>query len=104
MGIATRKGLTYYKSQVQRILSNPFYIGINRFNGKDYPGAQEPIISRELFERVQRKMHAKRPTRYRQHNPVFKNLIDCSNCGWSSDLATAERSLLWHLPAGQLGL
>ena len=81
MGITTRKGRPYYKSQVQRILTNPFYIGINRFNGKDYPGAQEPIISKELFERVQQKMHAKRPTRYRKHNPVFKNLIHCDSCG-----------------------
>jgi len=81
MGITTRKGRFYHKSQVQHILSNPFYIGINRFNGKDYPGAQEPIISKELFDKVQQKMHGKRPTRIRQHNPVFKNLISCANCG-----------------------
>lgn len=81
IGITTRKGRPYYKSQVQTILNNPFYIGINRFNGKDYPGAQEPIIDKGLFEKVQQKMHAKRPTRYRKHNPVFKNIIVCSNCG-----------------------
>jgi len=81
MGITTSKGRPFCKSQVQRILTNPFYIGINRFNGKDYPGVQETFISKELFDRVQSKMHAKRPARYRQHNPVFKNLINCSNCG-----------------------
>lgn len=81
LGVTTRKGRYYHKSQVQNILSNPFYIGINRFNGKEYPGMQEPIISKELFEKVQQKMHGKRPTRFRQHNPVFKNIITCSNCG-----------------------
>jgi site-specific DNA recombinase len=81
MGITTRKGRPYYKSQVQRILTNPFYIGINRWNGKDYPGAQETFISKELFDKVQNKMRRKLPTRYRQHNPVLKNLIHCKSCG-----------------------
>ena len=63
------------------MLTNPFYIGINRFDGKDYPGKQETFISRELFNQVQEKMHGKRPTRYQKHNPVFKNLIKCENCG-----------------------
>ena len=26
-------------------------------------------------------MRRKTPTRYRQHNPVFKNLIHCTSCG-----------------------
>ena len=81
MGLKTRKGRPFYKSQVQRILTNPFYIGINRHNGKDYPGAQEQIISKEVFDAVQNKMRRKLPIRYRQHNPTFKNLIRCNNCG-----------------------
>lgn len=80
MGVRTRKGHPYYKSQVQRILTNPFYIGINRHNGKDYPGIQETFISKELFNQVQAKMRRKIPTRYRKHNPVFKNLITCNGC------------------------
>lgn len=81
MGLRTRKGRPYYKSQVQRILNNPFYIGINRHNGKDYPGAQEKLISKELFDKVQAKMHKGRPTVLKQHNPVFKNMITCDGCG-----------------------
>ena len=81
LGLRTRKGRPYYKSQIQRILSNPFYIGINRHSGKEYPGKQEQFISKELFNNVQNKMHRKRPSRYRKHNPVFKNLIVCKNCG-----------------------
>lgn len=80
MGLQTRKGRRYYKSQVQRILNNPFYIGINRHNGKDYPGAQEKLISKELFDKVQAKMHKGRPTVLKRHNPVFKNMITCDGC------------------------
>jgi site-specific DNA recombinase len=81
MGIRTKKGHEYHKSRVQHILSNPYYIGINRFDGKDYPGAQEPIISRELFDKVQNKLHRGRPPILKKHNPVFKNLIHCKDCG-----------------------
>ena len=91
MGITTRNGRPYYKSQVQRILTNPFYIGINRFNGKDYPGAQIPIVAKDLFDKVQLKMRRKLPTRYRHHNPVLKNLIHCTSC---SGLVT------WQLQKG----
>ncbi len=80
-GIVTRKGRPYSKSSVQNMLMNPFYIGTNHFNGKDYPGAQEPIISKELFSKVQLKMHNGRPTVYKKHNPIFKNIIKCGECG-----------------------
>ncbi|HSW78037.1 MAG TPA: recombinase family protein [Candidatus Chromulinivoraceae bacterium] len=81
MGVRTRKGRPYAKSKVQKMLSNPFYIGINRHNGKEYPGAQEPLISKELFEQVQQKMHKGRPVVLKQHNPIFKNMITCNGCG-----------------------
>jgi len=92
MGITTRKGRPYYKSQVQRILNNPFYIGINHFDGKDYPGMQEPIISKNIFEAVQTKMRRKLSGHYRHHNPVFKSLIRCSNCG---------KMVTWQLQKGR---
>jgi site-specific DNA recombinase len=60
LGVVTRQGRPYTKSHLHRILSNPFYIGINRFNGKDYPGAQEVFITKATFKRVQEKMHGGR--------------------------------------------
>lgn len=81
LGIRTKQGRPYAKSHVQRIMINPFYIGINRFNGKDTPGAQETFISKELFNKVQQKMHKGRPTVLKKHNPIFKNLILCKSCG-----------------------
>ena len=81
LGIKTRSGRYYSKSHVQNILTDPFYIGINRFNGKEYPGAQEQFIPKEIFERVQQKMHAGRPHKYSKHNSPFQGLIRCEDCG-----------------------
>lgn len=81
MGVRTRKGRPHVTERVRQLLMNPFYIGINRHNGKDYPGAQEPLISKDLFKAVQLKMHGGRPLVYVKHNSVFKGLIRCEDCG-----------------------
>ncbi len=92
MGLLTKHGRPFSKSNVQKILTNPFYIGINRFNGQEYPGAQEPIIPKEIFERVQHKMRRKLTCKYRVHNPVFKNIIVCSGC---------NKMVTWQLQKGR---
>lgn len=80
MGLTTRKGRPFAKSYVQKILLNPFYIGVNRFDGKDYPGAQQPLISKSLFDAVQQKLHQGKPSVYIKHNPVLKNMMHCEDC------------------------
>ena len=81
LGIVSRQGKPYSKSHLQRILINPFYIGINRFNGKDYPGAQETFVSKALFKQVQEKLHGKRPRTVRRHNSPLKGIMYCEDCG-----------------------
>ncbi|HJQ09072.1 MAG TPA: recombinase family protein [Candidatus Saccharimonadales bacterium] len=82
VGITTKTGRPFSASAVTRILTNPFYIGVNRMQGRDYPGAQEPIITKKLFNEVQRKLkrrgYEQKP---RKHNPVFKRIIVCESCG-----------------------
>lgn len=63
------------------MLTNPFYVGIIRWDGKEYPGKQETFIDRALWDRVQEKMHGGRPLVLKKHNPLFKNLITCETCG-----------------------
>lgn len=92
MGVRTRQGRPYNKSKVEKMLSNPFYIGVNRFNGQEYPGAQQPIISKKLFEAVQLKKHGKRPRELKKHNPIFKGLIQCEHC---------NKLITWQLQKGR---
>lgn len=80
-GIVTRGGKPYQKSAVHKLLSNPFYIGINRHNGKEYQGKQIPLISEKLFDAIQAKLHGGRPSKFMKHNPMFKNIITCGHCG-----------------------
>lgn len=93
IGIRTRSGNSFAKSKVHKMLTNPFYIGINRFDGKDYPGAQTPIISKQLFDAVQDKLHSGRPQKYQKHNPVLKGIITCGYC---------EKVITWQRQKGIL--
>lgn len=80
-GIVTRGGRPYQHSKVVKMLRSKYYIGIIEFSGKEYPGNQETFISKDLFERVQNKLHGNRPSVYKRHNPLFKNMITCGLCG-----------------------
>lgn len=80
-GLTTSKGRPYIKSAVHSMLRNPFYMGIIRFNNREYPGAQEPLISAELFKAVQLKLGARSATRTKRHDPLLKGLIKCQDCG-----------------------
>ncbi|MCK9265078.1 MAG: recombinase family protein [Deltaproteobacteria bacterium] len=71
------------KSIVHKILKNPIYYGEFRWARKIYRGVHEPLISRELFERVQEVMGEKgrRNTKQQKHSWAFQGLLSCGHCG-----------------------
>lgn len=80
-GLTTRKGRPLSKTSVHLMLHNPFYMGVIRFNGHEYPGAHEPLISAELFNAVQEKLGERRQTKIVRHDPLFRGQIMCQSCG-----------------------
>jgi DNA invertase Pin-like site-specific DNA recombinase len=80
-GLRTRGGNKLVKSRLASLLSNPFYYGVIEWNGKIYPAKHEPLISKELFDRVQLILKRKATPKYRKHFPLFKGLIRCDECG-----------------------
>jgi site-specific DNA recombinase len=71
------------QSQVHAMLSNRYYLGEVKYHGKWYPGRHEPIITPELFERVQAVLAAHRLSgeRDRKHQHYLKGSIFCGACG-----------------------
>jgi len=41
-----------------RIFNNPFYIGLLRWNGHNYPGLHPPLVDKEIYDRVQAVLRA----------------------------------------------
>lgn len=66
MGAVTHRGGAFHAREVGYILRNPFYIGIQRRNGQEVRGQQEPLISEEGFLQVQRHLP---PIRRRKNKP-----------------------------------
>lgn len=79
-GLVSRKGRPLYRTAIHTILRNPFYMGTIRFNGKEYPGAHEPLLSRELYNAVQEKMSGGYHERHIVHDPLFKGMLRCDTC------------------------
>jgi site-specific DNA recombinase len=69
-------------SSVNDLLGNTYYVGTVTYRGKKYPGRHEPLISQELFDRVQAVLQAHNHSgeRDRKHQHFLKGTIRCS-CG-----------------------
>lgn len=80
--VAPRSGKPIHKSHVHKILCNPFYYGQFKWRGKLYHGIHDPLVTRELWDKVQdtlRDRGTKKP-RKRKHNFAFSGLMQCGHC------------------------
>jgi len=68
------------KSAIHHILKNPIYCGNFRWKEKTYQGSHSPIVSKELFDRVQSKLSGKGHPFPNKKNFAFNNLIKCGTC------------------------
>lgn len=80
-GFRTKRGCKYGKSKVYKILVNPFYYGVMEREGKYYPGNHEPIISKEVFAKVQEILTGRVHKRPQRHFFRFRGLLQCHVCG-----------------------
>ena len=80
LGLRNEKGNKMSKSTISRMLSRKFYYGAIEFSGQVCQGKHEPIITEELFNKVQRILGGKYTPKNRTHNFLFKSLIKCADC------------------------
>ena len=78
-----------------RILSNPLYIGMVPHNGNMYPGEQDAIIGKALWDQVQYLLKENRPLKPGdKRNPIdspFKGLLVCGYCGGSFGITYTKK-------------
>ncbi len=70
------------RSQIARILRDPYYIGMVVYCGEVYPGKHEPLITPELFERVQQTLDTRIQHTHRDivHNHFLRGRLLCGRC------------------------
>ena len=93
-GLRTRKrrksgGKPLTHSGIYRLLGNPFYAGILRHHGKDYPGKHPAMVTLSEFMTVQKQLRRPDAPRSRHHAWDYTGLMKCK-CGRS---ITAEHTM-----------
>ena len=69
-------------SQVQRILTNPYYKGLVVHQGVEYAGKHEPLVPPETWSRVQQILNSRAHNeKERIHNHYLKGTLFCGHCG-----------------------
>ena len=71
------------KAGIHRILKNPIYYGEFDWKGKRHHGNHEPIISRHLFDEVQKVFERTNHPKESKRNLAFSGLLKCGKCGCS---------------------
>jgi len=80
-GLWSRYGNALARSAIHKILKNPFYYGVVPWRGTVYPGEHEPLIDKDLYDRVQDRLTGKTGPRMHDHSFVFRGLLTCGYCG-----------------------
>ena len=65
-----------------RMLKDPYYLGYVVYKGELYPGRHDPLVSQELFDRVQDVMNVRSQPgqRDRVHQHYLKGALFCDRC------------------------
>jgi site-specific DNA recombinase len=77
------KELGFYKSQIERMLSRTLYYGMMESNGELYPGTYKPLITKDLYDKVQMIKQGVTVTHSRAQKLFFpyRGLMKCAECG-----------------------
>ena len=77
----TAKGIGV--TTIDHILKNPFYYGAMRVKGQLYAGTHSPLVTKDLFDRVQEIVEGRRTKAERPKCRVFAltGLVRCRKCG-----------------------
>jgi site-specific DNA recombinase len=70
-----------HTATLQMMLKNPFYMGLFRLTGRLYQGKHVPLVSVELYERVQRIGAIANRPKLVKHDFTYMGFITCADCG-----------------------
>lgn len=102
-GLRTRSGKKFHKSKLHTMLSNPFYFGLMRRNGKLHEGNHESIISKQVFDDVQTALSGKTHSKKQRHLFHLRGKITCGQCGCAFTATTKKGHDYYYCTNGKGG-
>ena len=89
---AYQEGFRFRKSEgkvpvttLHKILRKRIYTGDFDYGGRTYEGSHEPLVKREVWDRVQEILDGRRAKKHRKvtHDFVYSGMVRCGHCGCS---------------------
>jgi DNA invertase Pin-like site-specific DNA recombinase len=80
IGFKTKSGNQLALSKIYSTLKNPFYYGEFEFGDEWYKGKHEPLVNKELWDKVQKQLTVP-PKKWHKNKFPFKILCTCGSCG-----------------------
>jgi len=100
-GFTNKSGKPISLSQVYLILKNPFYYGVFEYpigGGNWYKGKYQPLITKEIFNKVQKRLVVPLKSKWGSKTFTFKGLFKCASCGSSLVGEDKYRKRKWGEP------
>ncbi len=100
-----RTGARISTATVHNILRSPVYMGDFLWKGNQYSGIHTPLVTRELWERVQMILNrrSENKTRKATHDFAFSGLITCGHCGCALVGELKKRKYVYYHCTGYKG-
>ncbi|MBI1863760.1 recombinase family protein, partial [Candidatus Woesebacteria bacterium] len=80
-GVKRKNGRPLHYNQIRAILTRSLYYGVFIYGGETYESKLPPLISQELFDKVQVRLKRLQPTNLKKHEFNFTGLMKCIECG-----------------------
>lgn len=84
VGFTTKDGKKITRSMTYLMLKKPFYYGMFEFpegSGQWYKGSHEPLITKEVFDEVQKEMRSDKTYNWGKVTFPLKGIFTCYSCG-----------------------
>jgi site-specific DNA recombinase len=105
-GLVYRKsGERISKSNIHFILTNPIYYGDFNWCGKIFPGIHEPVITKELWDKVQLvlKEKGRNNSGFQKYDWAFQGLLKCGHCGCTLTAELKKGKYIYYHCTGHRG-
>jgi hypothetical protein len=81
-------GTCISKTNLHKMLLNPFYIGFFNLRGNKYKGTQPIFINSDLFAQAQSMLRGHNKPKYGKHEIAFRGMLTCAhdNCTVTAEL------------------
>ena len=90
-GLRTKRSKKVSKSHLHNILKSPTYYGYFYHNGELFEGNYEPIITKQLYDKVQEALQNRSKPKIKVWEHVYNGLITCGDCGCQITTTVKEK-------------